>query len=220
MPVQRPRLGSSPAPTEPLERRHFLTRVGAAVAGFAVLGRPRPAEAGTAAVDPFVGELMIFAGNFAPRGWAFCDGQLLPIAQNTALFSLLGTMYGGNGQTTFGLPDLRGRAPIHVGQGPGLSNFTQGELGGEENHTLTAAEMPAHTHTAYADATNGTVDSPVNALPARNPASIPAYGAGASATLAANHVGTAGGSQAHNNMPPYLVLNYCIALQGVFPSRS
>lgn len=220
MPVQRPRLGSSLATTAPFERRHFLTRVGAAIAGFAVLGRPRRAEAAIAGLDPFIGELMIFAGNFAPRGWAFCDGQLLSIAQNTALFSLLGTMYGGDGQTTFGLPDLRGRAPINAGQGPGLSNFTQGELGGEENHMLTATEMPAHTHTAYADATNGTVDSPLNALPARNPAAIPAYGTGASAALAANHIGTAGASQPHNNMPPYLVLNYCIALQGVYPSRS
>ncbi len=220
MPVQRPRLGRSLAPTVPLERRHFLTRIGTAIAGIAVMGSPRRAEAGTTGIEPFIGELMIFAGNFAPRGWAFCNGQLLPIAQNTALFSLLGTMYGGNGQTTFALPDLRGRAPIHAGQGPGLSDFTQGEFGGEENHTLTVAEMPAHTHTAFADATNGTVDLPVNALPARNPASIPAYGAGTSATLAANHVGAAGGSQPHNNMPPYLVLNYCIALEGVFPSRS
>lgn len=218
MPMQRPRLGPQ-APSVPLPRRGFLAKAGAALAGLALLGRARRAEAATDGLNPFIGEIMMFAGNFAPTGWALCNGQLLSIAQNTALFSLLGTTYGGNGQTTFALPDLRGRAPIHFGQGPGLSNYSQGQLAGEENHTLLATEMPTHTHVARADAANGTSDTPTGMFPARTPGGTPAYGAGSAAQLASTFLATTGGSQPHNNMQPYLVINYCIALTGVFPSR-
>ena len=212
--------GSDPTTDPSLERRNFLKRILAVAAGgitFASFGRK--AEAGTAGIEPFLGEIMMFAGNFAPRGWALCNGQLLPIAQNTALFSLLGTTYGGNGQTTFALPDLRGRAPIHVGQGPGLSDRVLGQYGGEETHTLTWNEMPNHSHPAYAHAENGTSDTPTGLLPARNPAGVPQYAAGADVTMSPEAIGNAGGGQPHDNMQPYLVINFCIALQGVFPSQ-
>jgi microcystin-dependent protein len=172
------------------------------------------------AQEPFLGEIKLVPYNFAPRGWAFCDGQILSIAQNTALFSLIGTTYGGNGQTTFALPDLRGRVAIEVGQGPGLSNYDLGQVGGEESHTLTQGEMPAHTHVAAADASNGSADTPTGLLPARNPAGIPAYGGTANAALSALAIAPAGGSQPHNNLQPYLGLHYIIALEGIFPSRN
>jgi microcystin-dependent protein len=213
MPVQRMQI-TPPSDPAPIERRGFLAKVGAAIAGLALLGRARQADAATQGLDPFIGEIMLFAGNFAPNGWALCNGQLLAINTNTALFSLLGTYYGGNGTTNFGLPDLRGRAPVHVGP-----NYVQGQVGGEENHTLLQTEMPAHTHTAFCDSSNGSSDTPANLLPARNPAGIPAFGTTASAVLAPGHIAVVGSSQPHNNMPPYLVINYCIALQGVFPSR-
>jgi len=170
--------------------------------------------------EPFIGEIQIFAGNFAPTGWAFCDGQLLPIASNTALFSLLGTTYGGNGQTTFALPDLRGRVPIHPGQGPGLSPRSLGESAGVENVTLATTEMAAHAHTLGASSASGSSDSPAGKVAARSPAAIPQYAAVANANLAATAIGSAGGSQPHNNMQPYLALTYIIALTGIFPSRS
>jgi microcystin-dependent protein len=165
--------------------------------------------------EPFLGTIIIFAGNFAPRGWAFCNGQLLPINQNTALFSLLGTQYGGNGQTTFALPDLRGRAALHFGQGPGLSNYTQGEVAGVENVTLLASQMPAHTHAQPATAGDETTNRPNAAVPARG-------GVYANAADGSNLAGTtsAGGGQPHENRQPYLVLNYIIALEGIFPSRN
>jgi microcystin-dependent protein len=219
MPAQRTSSVTSPDPA-PLERRGFLTKLGAAVAGLALLGRARKAEAATNSSAPFIGEIMLFAGNFAPTGWALCNGQLLAISSNTALFSLLGTQYGGNGVSTFGLPDLRGRAPVHFGQGPGLANYSQGQVGGEEGHTLAPAEMPSHTHTAYGDSSNGSSDVPTGLLPARNAAGIPSFGATASATLSGTYIAPAGSNQPHNNMPPFLVMNYCIALQGVFPPRS
>jgi microcystin-dependent protein len=181
-----------------------------------MLGLAPPARA----QDPFIGEIRLVPYNFAPQGWAFCEGQLLSIAQNTALFSLLGTNFGGNGVTTFALPDLRGRVPVGVGQGPGLPNVSLGEIAGEPYHTLTINEMPAHTHAAVAHAGNGSADAPGNLLPARNPAGIPAYGAGGDAALAPEAIGTTGGSQPHNNMQPYLGLHYIIALQGIFPSRN
>lgn len=218
MPVQR--LHPSPqAKSAPIERRGFLVKLGAAIAGLALLGRARRAEASTDSLQPFVGEIMLFAGNFAPVGWALCNGQLLPISQNTALFSLLGTNYGGNGVSTFGLPDLRGRAPVHFGQGPGLSNYLVGQIGGEEAHVLVQGEMPAHSHTAYGDAANGTSDTPTNLLPARNPAGIPTYGATPSTPMALSHIAAAGQNQPHANMQPFLAINYCIALSGVYPSR-
>ena len=204
----------------PIERRGLLKRALAVLAGGVALGATfRQAEADTTGIDPFLGEIMLFAGDFVPRGYAACNGQLLPIAQNQALFSLLGTTYGGNGQTTFALPDLRGRVPIHVGQGPGLSDRILGEVGGEEAHTLTVAEMPGHTHVMTARSGNGTTASPAGALFARDGADVPHYGAGADTQLSPGAIAVAGGSQPHNNMQPYLALQYCIALTGVFPPR-
>jgi microcystin-dependent protein len=162
--------------------------------------------------EPFLSEIRIMSFGFAPKGWALCDGQLLPINQNQALFALLGTTYGGNGQTTFALPDLRGRTPIHVG-----SSHTLGERSGEQAHTLSAAEMPTHTHSvAASSATSGGNASPNNTfLGGGNNV----YHAAASLTsLNAASVTTVGGSQAHLNMQPFTVLNFSIALQGIFPS--
>jgi microcystin-dependent protein len=158
-------------------------------------------------------EIRIMSFNFPPQGWAECDGQLLPINQNQALFSLLGTTYGGDGRTTFGLPDLRGRAPLHFGNG-----FVLGQNGGEQTHTLTAIEQPTHTHFAQGTTTNA--DAPVpggNLLGAANNAYGPA---GNLTPLHPTSVSTVGGSQPHENMQPYLTLSFCIALQGVFPSRN
>lgn len=169
--------------------------------------------------NQFVAEIRIFAGNYAPTGWALCDGQLLPISQNTALFSLLGTTYGGDGRSTFALPDLRGRVPIQPGQGPGLSNRELGESDGSETHTLGTLEMPAHTHNVMVSAANGSADSPIGAVMARNPAAIPQYGADADANLSAEAVANSGGSQPHPNIQPYLTVTYIIALQGIFPQR-
>ncbi len=172
-------------------------------------------------MDPFLGEILLFAGNFAPRGWAYCEGQLLPISQYSALFSILGTTYGGDGRTTFALPDLRGRAPISPGNGPGLSSYRLGQKGGAESHTLTIANLPSHNHTVTTtmDADPGTTSTPGPGLvPAE--ASEDIYGPGTSA-VSTDHVSTlAGGNQAVSNMPPFLALNYIIALQGTFPSRS
>lgn len=198
-------------------------------------------------MDPFLGQIVLFAGNFAPRGWALCEGQLLPISQNSALFSILGTIYGGDGRTTFALPDLRGRAAISSGRGPGLSDRRLGSRSGQEVHTLTTLEMPSHNHLT---SNNGATDqhitlsteNAVNETPQTG--DVPAvaqFGPGLSATnvrsfgpvtpgktvngqtLSGNAGLTIlnnGGSQAHNNMQPYLTTNYIIALQGVFPSRN
>ena len=163
--------------------------------------------------EPFLGQLSIVSFNYPPKGWAFCNGQFLPINQNQALFSLLGTTYGGNGQTTFALPDLRGRAAMHLGGG-----FTQGQAGGEVAHTLTIAELPTHTHTAQAATADGDTPIPTaNMLGAFNNG----YGSAGNLTaLLPASIGNVGGSQAHDNMSPFLVLNYIIALQGIFPSRN
>lgn len=175
-------------------------------------------------MEPFIGQLMLVGFNFAPRGWALCNGQLLSIAQNTALFSLLGTTYGGNGVTTFALPDLRGRAPLHFGQGPGLSNYDQGQVSGTESVTLLSSQMPPHNHAVAANSNTGTATDPSGAVLASFGSAMPPEGpyttAGPNTTLAASAVGAAGGGQPHENMPPYLVLNWIIALEGVFPSRS
>ncbi|TDN93245.1 tail fiber protein [Microbacterium sp. BK668] len=168
-------------------------------------------------MDPFIGELRCFGFNFAPRGWALCNGQLLSISQNTALFSLLGTTYGGNGTTTFGLPDLRGRVSLAFGQGPGLSNRTQGEQAGTETVTLTAATIPAHGHTVAASSA-ATSKNPSGAFPAVTGAGS-SYGTTGDLTMNAAMIGGGGSGQPHDNMPPYVVLNWCIALEGVFPSR-
>jgi microcystin-dependent protein len=166
--------------------------------------------------EPFMGEIQAMSFNYPPPGWAMCNGQLLPIAQNQALFSLLGTTYGGNGQTNFALPDLRGRVPIHVGNG-----HTLGERGGEQAHTLTISELPQHTHAAQAAAVPATTATPDStALLAQSTASQ-LYSAPANLTaMAPTMVGNTGGSQAHQNMAPFLTITYCIALQGVFPSQA
>ena len=174
-------------------------------------------------MDPFIAQIIMFGGNFAPRGWAFCDGQLLAISQNTALFSLLGTTYGGDGRTTFGLPDLRGRVPIHPGNGPGLPSLTLGAKGGSATNTLSVAQLPAHNHAAAAQAANpvgrgeGTA-SPNNAYPAEGGT----YATVKNVAMAADSVsvGLTGSNQPVNNMQPFTGINYIIALQGVFPSRS
>ena len=176
-------------------------------------------------MDPFVGEIRIFAGNFPPRGWAFCEGQLLPISQNTALFSLLGTYYGGDGKTTFALPNLQGTAPISAGQGPGLTDRVVGETGGETTVTLITSELPAHTHTVNASSNASAGSDPTNsvwAVGGQTRGGVPLYSANGSppATMNVGAVTPVGNSLPHNNMPPYLALNFIIALQGIFPPRS
>ena len=171
--------------------------------------------------DPFVAEIRIFPFFFAPKGWAFCDGQLLPISQNTALFSLLGTTYGGDGKSTFALPDLQGRAPLQPGQGQGLSLYDLGETGGEETITLLVSEIPAHSHTLFAQALVGNDNIPTgNDLSRSSGPSVYLPPAGAPLTpMAPSALSPAGGDLPHNNMQPYLTLNFCIAMQGVFPPR-
>ena len=177
-------------------------------------------------MEEFIGVIKIFAGNFAPRGWAFCNGQLVSINQNQALFAILGTTYGGDGRTTFALPDLRGRAPIHFGQGPGLSNLSLGQVGGVENVTLNINQIPAHNHPLNVNDANATVHKPTNTTVVAAPVDVntdPASGYSAVAPntqLAANSIGVAGGSQPHENRPPYLAINYIICLEGIFPSRN
>ncbi len=171
-------------------------------------------------MDPFVAEVRIFPFNFAPRGWAFCNGQLMPISQNTALFSLLGTTYGGDGRSTFGLPNLQGNAPMHPGQGPGLSLHDLGETGGAEYVILLESEIPSHSHTIQVSSLNSQSLTPSGTITGRgNPTPIYAT-TFTQATMAANAIAPRGGSQPHNNMQPYIVLNFCIAMQGVFPPRS
>jgi microcystin-dependent protein len=171
--------------------------------------------------DPFVAEVRIFGFNFAPTGWATCDGQLLPLSQNTALFSLLGTVYGGDGKSNFALPDLSGSACVHRGQGQGLSEYFQGQTGGEQYVTLIQSEMPLHPHTMNASYDTATEVSPNQQYPAVGSA-ISFYDANNQppANLAFNALTPAGGSLPHNNMMPTLTLLFCIALQGVFPPRS
>ncbi len=174
-------------------------------------------------MDPFIAQILMFGGNFAPRGWAFCDGQLLPISSYSALFSILGTTYGGDGRTTFGLPDLRGRAPIHAGNGPGLSSRRLGEKGGQENVVLQTSQMPPHNHTASATVavSTGVGDegSPTGVLAAHSGA-FTEDGNGAQLGGVSTTVNNTGGGQSHNIMQPFLGVNYIIALVGVFPSRS
>jgi microcystin-dependent protein len=170
--------------------------------------------------DPFVAEIRIFPFNFAPKGWAFCDGQILPLSQNTALFSLLGTTYGGDGKSNFALPNMQGNAPMHPGQGPGLSLHDLGEIGGSETVSLLESEIPAHTHSLPASNQVGTDRTPQGEVLARS-AGMNLYKASGSIVMLADQAVTpAGGDQPHNNMQPYLTLNFCIALQGVFPPRT
>lgn len=169
--------------------------------------------------DPFVAEIRIFPFNFAPKGWAWCNGQLMPLSQNTALFSLLGTTYGGDGKSTFALPDLEGRAPMHPGQGPGLSLHDLGETGGSETVTLLESEIPAHTHALRASVNPADSPNPTGAFPAA-PANDNIYAPfGAAVSMAPEALAPAGGDQPHNNLQPYLTFYFNIALQGVFPAR-
>jgi microcystin-dependent protein len=166
--------------------------------------------------DPFLGEIRIMSFGFAPQGWALCNGQLLPINQDQALFSLLGTMYGGDGRVNFALPDLRGRAPMYIGGG-----FTQGSSFGEYNHTVTQSEMPAHSHFVRASANPATTSTPDTSVGLSASAGAFAYSPPNNlVTMAPNMFSNVGGSQPHSNRQPYLVLSFCIALQGVFPSRN
>ncbi len=191
-------------------------------------------------LEPFIGEISMFGGNFAPKNWAFCNGQILSIAQNTALFSLLGTTYGGNGVNTFALPNLQGRSPIHWGQGPGLSNVTLGQVSGSETVTLIQTEMPAHTHAVTGGGGQASVslkcssqagnsDSPAGNIAAATPAGDEQYADAASAngtmapatvTIPSPTLGITGGSQPHENRCPYLAISFIIALTGIFPSRN
>jgi microcystin-dependent protein len=169
----------------------------------------------------FLGEIRMFGGNFPPHGWALCNGQTLSIQQNTALFALLGTFYGGNGTTTFCLPNLQSRFPVHMGQGPGLSYYAIGEIGGTEAVSLTVNQIPQHSHVPQAASGQGTASSPSNAVWAES--ALNNYSASApdpSSNMAPGALSVAGGSQPHNNMPPYLVVNFIIALVGIFPSRN
>jgi microcystin-dependent protein len=170
-------------------------------------------------MDPFIAEIRIFPFNFAPKGWALCDGQLLPLSQNTALFTLLRTTYGGNGETTFALPDLQGRVPMHPGQGPGLSLHDLGETGGSETVSLLESEIPSHSHPLNTVNDIGTSPSPANVYLAKAPAYSSAP-SGGSVKLNLAALSPTGGGQPHNNMQPYLTMHFCIALQGVFPPRS
>jgi microcystin-dependent protein len=171
--------------------------------------------------DPFVAEIRIFPFNFAPKGWAWCDGQLLPLSQNTALFSLLGTTYGGDGKSNFALPDLQASAPMHPGQGPGLSDHFLGETGGSETVTLLESEMPSHAHTMQGSSGDADLQSPAPTEVLSNSIGANAYGTGTAslAQLAPETLVPAGGGQPHNNMQPYLTFFFNIALQGVFPPR-
>ena len=172
--------------------------------------------------EPFIGQINIFGFNFAPRGWAFCNGQILSIAQNTALFSLLGTQYGGNGQTTFALPNLQSRIPVHFGTGPGLSQYVIGEQGGVENTTLLQSQLPIHNHT-YAPLANNSdagVSKPGTAFMGKADAAIYASASDGTTVMGTQICGAAGGNQPFPNLPPYLAVNFCIATQGIFPSRN
>jgi microcystin-dependent protein len=174
--------------------------------------------------DQFVGEVRLFCGNFAPLGWAFCNGQILPISQNTALFSLLGTNYGGDGRSNFALPNLQGAFPVHAGSssGPGLTQRLVGETGGSETVALTSAQLPAHNHAleAVSGASTGTPDATVSLAPTSNGTAL--YRAPDTVYLATSpsDMGTSGGNGAHNNLPPFLAVSFIIAMQGIFPSRS
>jgi len=169
--------------------------------------------------EPFIGEVRWFAGNFAPRGWAFCDGQLLPINGNEALFSILGTTYGGDGRTTLGLPDMRGRGMVHDGSGPGLTSRRLGEKSGRETETLTATQLPNHTHTLRADSSGGDTVLPNDRVISKV-GRLRVFDGAPDVDMGASSIASVGGGQSHNNMQPNIALNCIIALQGVFPPRN
>lgn len=170
--------------------------------------------------QPYVGEIRIFAGNFAPAGWAFCEGQLVPISENDTLFNLIGTTYGGDGEETFALPDLRGRLPVHMGTGPGLSPYVIGQLGGTETVTLTTTQLPSHTHPLIGSSDNATKVDAKNHVLAQTPTYTPYIAAPPNVGLSPNSVSPTGGSQPHDNQMPYLCLNFIISLYGIYPSQS
>jgi len=173
-----------------------------------------------AQIEPFLGQIVLVPYNFAPVGWLKCEGQILPINQNMALFSLLGTTYGGNGTTTFALPDLRGRVPMSEGTGPGLTTRTLGEMGGSETNTLTISQMPAHNHTVNAVSSEGNQNVPTGNLPADTKGLDKEYSStGANTTMSPQMIGVTGGNQPVNNVQPYLTMTYIIATQGIFPSH-
>jgi microcystin-dependent protein len=174
----------------------------------------------TAQVDPLLGQISMFAGNFAPRGWALCDGQLLLIDQNQRLFSILGTTYGGDGRTTFALPDLRGRAPIHEGQGPGLSDKRLGQRGGAEQVILQVSNLPSHTHSLNASTATGTSNVPTGNVHADTSVFDKEYATTANTAMSGTAIGNTGGNIPVSIVQPYLTINYIIALQGTFPSRN
>lgn len=218
---------TSPSSVAQPGRRRLLQRLSGVLAGSflagplqALLGRATPATAGTLTSNaPFLGEIILAGFNFAPYGYARCDGQLLPISQNTALFSLLGTTYGGNGHSNFALPNLNGCVPIGAGQGPGLTDRFLGETGGSATVALIDAEMPVHSHTlelTYSTAL-GTTGSPAGAFLASNGSGLPQYASSGTGSTAAAAIGTA---QSHNNLQPYQTIAYYIALQGTYPPRS
>ncbi len=172
--------------------------------------------------EPYIGQIMIVGFDFAPIRWAQCNGQLIPIAQNTALFSLLGNTYGGDGVVTFGLPDMRSRIPIHMGQGPGLTNRPIGEADGEETHTLIVPEIPAHNHMVISSNLPANQQSPVGHILGAEPTGATAFYSDrpADSTMSPQMLSVTGGSLPHNNMQPFLTLNFCIALEGIYPARS
>jgi microcystin-dependent protein len=200
----------------------LIATSGIAMASALTLSTPAQAQS-----EPLLGQLALVGYNFCPRGWADASGQILSIAQNTALFSLYGTQYGGDGQTTFALPDLRGRSPIHIGQGPGLPNYTQGQQGGATSFTMTVTQMPAHTHAAGVQTASGTANTvdPRLAAFSRKAQATDGYlanGTPSGRFMAENTVilGATGGSQPVNKVSPFLALRWCVALQGIFPSRN
>jgi microcystin-dependent protein len=229
-----PRWGIPPHPSKGCRALYVFALLAASIRflrlgeiwGNRTLGRIRSTKGGS--MDPFIGEIRMVGFNFAPNGWALCNGQLLPITQNQALFSLLGTYFGGDGVRTFGLPNLQSRVPIHQGQGQGLSPYAMGQIGGTENVALLQTQMPMHNHLVSVNNAVGAASDPTNAILAkgytgesRNPTFVPNYtSAAATGTLAANAVSQVGGNQPHANIQPYQCVNFIIALQGVFPSRS
>jgi microcystin-dependent protein len=202
-----------------LQRLQGLLRP-AAVVPAAPAFSPRRAPYSVNGSQPYVGEIAIFAGNFAPAGWVFCDGSLLPISEYDTLFNLIGTTYGGDGQETFAVPDLRGRAPMHSGNGPGLSSRQLGEQGGAQEVTLTTQQIPSHNHGVAASNQPGTTASPTGAVPADGGNGSAQYtpDTGSLVKQPAQTLSAFGGSQPHTNMQPFLVVNYIISLYGVFPS--
>jgi len=169
--------------------------------------------------EPFIGEIFIVPYNFAPRGWAFCNGQLMPISQNDALFSIVGTTYGGDGQQTFGLPDMRGASPLHPGQGPGLSHYDLGQTGGVETVALTTNQIPAHAHQLSAESGAATTSVPLSDGAVAT-TTVPVYGLGNPTPMSAAALAASGAGSPHYNRQPFLVLNFIIALEGIFPSRN